>query len=268
VNHKGPLAQGLSRQLLDLYSSLKENQKNLIFGEGEGQDPDLNVTFLLSALFRIREFSAIEILRDHPIEDKTLYVKIARFASMGAAEAKEDNDYESALEMYRILDEILNYVPDDSELEGMSKPELRELVQKDITELTAKTSQHRKEKTDRAIEENPELAKQIEDQVRQYIRDARVGRSINLKRLRDSMQAKIINGKHLGNFSGFGRWYHGTENTFGFDVSQEIGERVCREMNFTIQELDQLQKNCKSSTEDLDRVRVRESFLHRPPSGF
>ncbi len=56
VNHRGPLFKGLSNELLDLYQSFKYHQKGFIFGEEDGQDPDLNIAFLLSALFRVRAF--------------------------------------------------------------------------------------------------------------------------------------------------------------------------------------------------------------------
>jgi hypothetical protein len=256
VNHRGPLFKGLSNELLDLYQSFKYHQKGFIFGEEDGQDPDLQITFLLSALFRVRAFDAIDILRDYPIEDQSLYAKVARFASMGAAEAIEDNDNEHALEMLKVLDEIIDLVPDQIKLEGMVKSDFKQRVRSKIEQFEELTRNERDTKTKQAIERNPDVVKKMETLVSEKIEKARSGKSIDFEHLRGSMLAKVVNGKPFPyTSSSFGDLSTDICKALGCDVCQEIGERVCREMDFTVEELDKLKKDYELSDDYKERMR-------------
>lgn len=136
MNHRGPTFAALAKRFSELYSHVQPRQKNLVFGPEEGQDPDLDITFFVSALLRIRKFKeAMEVYRDHPLENRQLYAKIARFASMGACEAEEDGNLETALEGFIALQEIVADVPDDMSLEEMSKDEFRADINTHVQEL-------------------------------------------------------------------------------------------------------------------------------------
>ncbi len=73
---------------------------------------------------------------------------------MGAAEAIEDEDAESALEMHKVLDEIIDLVPDGIKLEAMDKSDFRLKVREKIQELEASTRHEREIRTKEAIEKS------------------------------------------------------------------------------------------------------------------
>jgi hypothetical protein len=294
MNHRGPTMQGLQSRFSNLYSHLQHSLGSLEFGQEEGTDPDLEVAFFMSAAFRLRNYQAATLLRNHPLEDRDLYVNVARFASMGAAEAEEDQDYEVALEMLQVLQEVIEKVPDEAELEAMTKPDFQFMVSHKIEQIGVKVDEIKSERVVRKVKENPEIADKFKEQVRDAIlliregvseqdaqdynmyairmsileieerkmmhrnlremmrmhenrpqisqddreRFERVRRYNEIVRLmRASLNAKVIN-KTPSEGGSFGSWSGGAVKVLGYETCQSIGEQICKEMNFTIDELD------------------------------